>query len=168
MQTTTSRACALLFAAVLSLSACGKPPGADTIDTVFDACEPLVVQLEDDVLAVRRDSVVEAIGMWNSKAGTQLTLDAVEGAPVLPLRFEEAAAAFHGFYDDEKAEIWINTRLTDDAERRVTIAHELGHAFGLYHVPPNERKSIMNNGNLQTGIVPADVEALQAEWGACP
>lgn len=168
MQTTTYRSFAAVLLLTASLTACGKPPGADTIDTVFDACEPLVIQLDDDVLAVRERSVREAVDMWNKKAGTKLTLEPVEDAPVVPLTFEEAAAAFHGFYDDEKGTIWINTRLEDDDQRRVTIAHELGHAFGLYHVPPNERQSVMNNGNLSVGVVQADVEALQAEWGECP
>lgn len=152
----------------LVVAACGKPPGADTIDTVFDACEPLVVELDDTANASRTKSVREAVDMWNEKAGTKLSLEPVEGAPVVPLRFEEAAAAFHGFYDDEVASIWINTELdSDPSERRITIAHELGHAFGLYHVPPNERPSIMNNGNLEVGVVEQDVDALQANWGDC-
>ena len=59
-----------------------------------------------------------------------------------------------------------SARAALSADRRV-IAHELGHAFGLFHVPASERISLMNPGNLTTPPTTADQAALAALWGSC-
>ena len=47
----------------------------------------------------------------------------------------------------------------------VTIAHEIGHAFGLVHV--SDRPSVMNVGNLVVEPNTGDVTALVALWSTC-
>ena len=66
------------------------------------------------------------------------------------MRFADAAAFFHGYYDPETGEVSINNDLQDPGELAVVIAHELGHAMGLSHVPSAQRASVMNPGNLGT------------------
>lgn len=143
--------------------------GADDepIETVFDACEPLVIFADEGVTEERKASVKRAVSMWNEAAGTKLSTEDVPGAARIPLRFEKAAAAFYGFYDDERALIFVNTELRDARERELTIAHEIGHAFGLFHVEESERPSLMNRGNLAFGIMDDDVAALRDLWGDC-
>ncbi len=85
----------------------------------------------------------------------------------MPLLFQVAAPPFHGLYDNQAGRIFINADLTDVDPLRITIAHEIGHAFGLSHVSPSVRPSLMNSGNLTIGITPEDVEALAAIWGRC-
>jgi hypothetical protein len=93
--------------------------------------------------------------------------DAGGGARV-PLLFQRAAGAFHGLYDDADAIVFINEDLTDPHPLTVTVAHELGHVFGLLHVPVDQRVSLMNSGNTTTELTPQDVDALAVLWGRCP
>jgi predicted ATPase len=138
------------------------------IEHVYDACAPVVVAIDDGATDAERRSVVEAVAMWNERAGTRLTLDPTDGADRLLVRFEAAAPAFFGLYDDDRAEVVINTQLRDHRARTITIAHELGHAFGLVHVDRSIRTSLMNPGNLSQEATLADIEALWSLWGACP
>jgi Zn-dependent peptidase ImmA (M78 family) len=104
-----------------------------------------------------------------------MTMDAGPGStalatstPMVPLTFQVAAAPFHGLYDDRAGRIFVNEDLTDVAPLRITIAHEIGHAFGLPHVSASVRRSLMNTGNTTVSITPEDVDALAAIWGRCP
>lgn len=63
--------------------------------------------------------------------------------------------------------IFINDDL-DGQPLAVTVAHELGHAFGLVHVDPSVRASVMNPGNLSTPPTAADAAQVTGLWGACP
>lgn len=138
----------------------------EIIDIVFDPCEPLVLELQSsDVDEEAR--VAAAIEMWNQRAGSLLTLDEVEQAPVLPVVFDRAPKAFHGHYDDEAGVVYINRDLRG-RQAAITVAHELGHAFGLYHVHKSVRPSVMNHGNLVHEVNEGDVDELVALWGACP
>lgn len=86
--------------------------------------------------------------------------------PRLVLQFEDAASIFHGVYDDERGVIFINDELEGDA-LVITAAHELGHAFGLSHVPAKERRSLMNPNNLTVSPTSEDIAKLHALWGTC-
>jgi len=143
----------------------------------FDACAPLDIGIAPALTAEQMQGVTDALAMWNQAAGTALApVTMVEGAsstafatptPMVPLTFQVAAAPFHGLYDDGAARIYVNEDLTDVGPLRITIAHEIGHAFGLPHVSASVRRSLMNTGNTTVGITAEDVDALAAIWGRC-
>lgn len=95
------------------------------------------------------------------------------GAPAIGRRadatvnviFEDAAAAFHGLYDDTRGVIYINNDITDPQVLSIVIAHEIGHAFGLPHI--TDRPSVMNPGNIRVLPNEGDTAALEALWGRC-
>ena len=62
--------------------------------------------------------------------------------------------------------IFINDELDGD-ELMLTTAHELGHAFGLTHVDPGMRRSVMNPNNITVSPTSDDVAKLHALWGTC-
>ena len=138
--------------------------------------------LDPGTTADRQAGVQTAADLWNAIAGARLVvadtatappLDAVDAAssdaapaapPTVPLRFQAAAALSHGFYDPVLGLVLVN----DDLVARplaVTVAHEVGHAFGLVHV--TNRPSVMNPGNLDIEPNATDVTALADLWGRC-
>jgi Zn-dependent peptidase ImmA (M78 family) len=136
----------------------------------FDPCQPLAVLPDPGITSDQRQAIADGITLWNLAAAAHLSVgDApASGAdPTLPLHYQSAAAPFHGLYDDRVAEVFINDDLSDHA-RVVTIAHEVGHSFGLVHIPGGVRPSVMNPGNLVNEPTAADVAALASLWGRCP
>jgi hypothetical protein len=158
---------ALLFVVVV---ACSCSPGAadTTIDTVFDPCAPVGVEA-GELTRDQRASVNRALTMWNETARTSLTIAADDDVdlPTIPVHFQKAAAAFHGVYDDEAGVVYVNDAIDNDHQRAVTVAHELGHAFGLLHIDVKQDASVMNDGNLKTEPNDFDVDALAELWGRC-
>jgi hypothetical protein len=160
----------------------------------FDACAPLEIGIAPVLTTEQMQGVTDALAMWNQSAGTALapmtvamptttsSTGAVEGStamapaapaamtstPLVPLTFQVAAPPFHGLYDNRAGRIYVNQDLTDLAPLRITVAHEIGHAFGLPHVSASVRRSLMNAGNTTIGITPDDIDALAAIWGRCP
>ena len=124
-------------------------------------------------------SLDQAAAMWNRLGQTRLSTAKPEPAgetpdataarpadPILEVRFETAAPVFHGLYDDEHGVVYINHRLADPHQRAVTVAHEVGHALGLFHI--TARASVMNPANLEIEPDREDAGDLQALWGECP
>jgi hypothetical protein len=149
-----------------SVFGCANNGDDGKIDTVFDPCEPLVLDAEDGT-GDERASIEKATQLWNAVASTQLSAAPVDGAPRVPVFFDDAGDNFHGQYDDQAGVIYINNDIDSDHARAVTLAHEAGHAMGLLHVDVDEHVSVMNDGNLVTEPNDFDVAALQAIWGAC-
>lgn len=134
-------------------------PGDTHFDVTFDPCAPVVLVPAADASEAEIEGIRAAIDMWHAVVPVKLQLEDLADARRLPIVFEDAPLLYYGLYEDETGRILINRRLTDDLARAVTIAHELGHAFGLYHVSPEERPSVMNNGNLE--IPPTLIDAQQ-------
>lgn len=162
----------LLAFVVVAVTGCseGAPAG---IQTVFDPCQALIIDIDVEANADQRGSVETGLGMWNTRADAALALpaslpdDDVTQPPRIPLYFDRAGTAFHGFYDDVEGIVYVNDGIVDDRARSLTVAHEIGHAFGMVHVDPDDRPSLMNPGNLSVGLTEADVATLVDMWGAC-
>jgi hypothetical protein len=136
----------------------------------FDACQPLQLAADSVSTMAERAGIAGAVDLWNRMAATRLNVPIDVGQPAmspqLPIHFQRAAAPFHGLYDDRNVQIFINQDL-DDHARIVAIAHEVGHAFGLVHVAPDQRPSLMNSGNITIDPTADDVAELAVRWGRC-
>ena len=156
--------------AAAACAACGDPQASESAGA-HDACAPLAITTAattpteqagiDGALALWRDHGVSAFD-----AATPAQPAAVPAAEI-DIEFADAAATFHGVYDPAADRVLINRDLTDPATIAIVVAHELGHSFGLVHVPPAARLSLMNPGNLATPPTDADQQAVEALWGRC-
>ena len=158
---------------MLSLALVGGCAGGSvdtTLDIVSDVCEPTAIIAPADATDGQLASIDGAIEMW-----VGLGFDRVaraDGASRtdgqhIEVVFDDAAEFFHGLYDDEHGVVYINRALSDDHQRTVTVAHELGHAFGLLHIDRDTRVSVMNPNNLSVEPNDGDAAELVALWGAC-
>jgi hypothetical protein len=157
----------LLLVAAL-LGGCAADTADDTLQVVYDPCEPVALSPAPGAGADEVASLDRAIDMWRRMGTTGLDRaqpDAPRSGRVLEVRFETAARVFYGVYDDESGVVFINRRLSDDHARAVTIAHEVGHAFGLPHIAG--RDSVMNPKNLVHEPNAGDGDSLRALWGDC-
>jgi hypothetical protein len=142
-------------------------PQDQTIDRIYDPCEPLLVTLSAGTSAEERQSAEAAAALWNELLGGQLSVQEVSRGPSLGVEFREAAPAFFGLYDDERGQVIVNRRIHEPRARTITVAHEIGHALGLSHVAPEERLSVMNPANLEVPPSEQERAALAAIWGEC-
>jgi hypothetical protein len=158
--------------ALLVFTAAGCVAGGadDTIDRVFDPCAPLVIDARD-LRTDEIESVRAAADLWIEAIGAPMVVmgdgDGATASPMVPVQFDTAAPFFFGVYDDEHGVIVINRRIDGAGPRAITIAHELGHAFGLEHVRPSVRRSLMNPENLEIPPTPEDADAIRDLWGTC-
>lgn len=149
---------------VSALAGCADEPAG--VARVFDPCAPIGV-VAPGASAAQQASVDRALALWTS-AGVAGPVRVDDGADAaISIAFRSAAPSIYGFYDDASATVYVNSGLDDDAQRAITIAHELGHAMGLGHVDVAARVSVMNAGNLTIAPAAGDVDALAAIWGAC-
>lgn len=156
----------VLFA---TLGACGGPVDT-TIDITYAYCSPIVVVPAEDASAEERAGVAAGVAMWNALGLTRLSVEradlSLNDAPRVPVVFKDAAIAFYGLYEDEVGAVLINRGLKDERARAITVAHELGHVFGLVHVDVEVRSSVMNPANLSIAPNDSDALALRALAGA--
>jgi hypothetical protein len=149
---------------LVALAACGGATSSESY-TAHDACAPLAVTAPGATDA-QASGITGALALWRDRGAAAFDPAATAGA-TLAIEFDDAAEAFHGIYDPDADRVLINRDLTDPAALAIVIAHELGHAFGLVHIAPGDRISLMNPGNLVTPPTDADQRALEALWGAC-
>ena len=171
----------LSFLFVPLAAGCGASSSDAVVNAVrFDPCRPLALVLDDGITAARTAGVQAARDLWNQSAFARLSVELAatptgpagappaapptDASPTLPVHFEVAADPSHGYFDPVVGEVLINDDLTA-RPLAVTIAHEIGHAFGLVHV--SGRPSVMNPGNLDVEPNAGDVAALAALWGQC-
>ncbi|HLU68724.1 MAG TPA: hypothetical protein VKZ63_20725 [Kofleriaceae bacterium] len=158
------RAAPALLLAVACLAACENDPGH--FEMVFDPCAPLVLEPEQGMAADTIASIEDAVAMWQEVARVQLTLEPTPDARALPVLGTDTEL-YYGRFDDQQGVIWLADALDDRRVRAVVLAHELGHAFSLYHVDPEERASVMNEGNTDLPPTASDGAALSRVWGDC-
>jgi hypothetical protein len=160
----------MLAAAPLLGCGAGSDAPAGPIVT-FDACAPLMLVPDATATDAELGGIAAALALWNGTAGTRLETGSTPpaGISTVPIHFQAAAAPLNGLYDPQAVAIFINDDLSDlPAAMAVTIAHEVGHAFGLVHIPDSTRPSVMNPGNLSVTPNAADVATLAGIWGSCP
>jgi hypothetical protein len=151
----------VLLSSVIALCACGAPSNPETGGILYSPCTLVLIEPGAGSTEPERESVSAAISLWADVGLT--TLSTREGVSVAA-RFAKAPSMFHGVYEPSSGVVFINRELTG-TERDITVAHELGHALGLPHVPPEERASVMNPGNLTVLPSPGDQAALMRLWG---
>ena len=161
----------MLAAAVCA--ACTDPQASESAGA-HDACAPLAITATAATPA-EQAGIDGALALWRDHGVS--AFDASPGAPtaapdaapdaMIDIQFADAAATFHGVYDPVAGRVLINRDLTDPATVAIVVAHELGHAFGLVHISPATRLSLMNPGNLVTPPTDADQQAVEALWGRC-
>jgi len=171
----SSRVLTLMTTLLVSLAgACGGSSSDAVVAALrFDPCRPLDLVVGAGTSPDRAAGVHTAADLWNGAASAQLSVDEAPAAPAveasgaaparLPIQFQPAIALSHGYYDPS-GQVLINDDLTA-RPLAVTIAHEVGHAFGLVHV--TNRPSVMNPGNLDVEPNAGDVAALADLWGRC-
>ena len=123
---------------LLAFAGCAASTNDAPFERVFDPCAVTITT------ATPTPAIADARALWQ-------IADDPDGTPI-EIRFEDAAPAYYGFYDDKQGIVLVNKRITDPKLLPIVIAHELGHAFGLHHV--SDRPSIMNAHN--TTLVPTD------------
>lgn len=160
-----SRSRVWLSSLAVLASACTGSAGGP-IDLVFDPCTARVA-VADDASPEEIASVDAALAEWTALAGLGLARADTSADGAVTIRFEPTVPALHGVYDDTDGSILINRSIDDARSREIVIMHELGHAFGLVHVPLEIEASLMNPANTMVPPSAEDVERLRALWGLC-
>lgn len=154
----------LLLSVVLAAGCTSQP---EEPETVYDPCSPLTLSLSSSATAAERRGVEEAIAAWDARLPVQMVIgDGEQSSSVLPIHFVDASA-FRAVYWDGPGYISIARKRLAESEYGLAVAHEMGHAFGLMHVTPDERSSVMNVGNLEIAPTEMDAEELIARWESC-
>jgi hypothetical protein len=157
----------LFLAAGLLAAGCDTAGAGEGPTVVYDPCQMTFVLARSDTTAPQRAAIADALVLWGQAGGPLLAMG--EGDPdaqVLPIGFDAAAPAFFGLYRPDRGDILINSQLGDARARAITVAHELGHAFGLPHVTGHQ--SLMNPGNLQVAPAADDAQQIYDRRQACP
>jgi hypothetical protein len=156
----------LVFVAGILLGpGCGSEDGSTGPAVVYDPCEMTLLLATAGASAAERTALTDALALWQVVAGPRLSVLDQTAAQVLPIGFQAAAPAFFGLYRPDRGDILINSELGDPGARAITVAHELGHAFGLAHV--TGRRSLMNPGNLQVPPAVEDSQLIYERRPAC-
>lgn len=155
---------------VVVLALCAAGCGSeDEIAIVYDPCSSLTVAVAGEPSAAERSGVEHAVELWSAALPAQLAIGAGPRAPdVLLVRFVGGDdVSYRAMYWDAQGVIEIHRERLAPSTYGVALAHEMGHAFGLFHVAAEERASIMNVGNVEIGPTPEDAAEVRALWPSC-
>lgn len=156
-----------LGVAAACTGACTGGEPDQVMDIVFDVCAPFAVSAPE-ADAMQRAGIDGALALWREHGiAVAATTSPAEGTPVLEVQFAVGSPVFHGIYEDEVGVIYINRDIGDPETLAIVMSHEMGHAFGLWHVSADERHSVMNPGNLDIEPTSDDGLALVDVWGPC-
>jgi hypothetical protein len=136
------------------------------VPAFLDACRPTLLVPASDATAEEREGIAAASALWREVGGPATSTTDRSQSQRMAIAFQPAAPPFFGLYRPEQGEIVVNRSLSEPTARAITIAHELGHAFGLRHV--EGRPSLMNRGNLQIPPGDLEVQMISARRGPCP
>ena len=157
------RAAAVLV--VVSLLGCSSD---EVIETTFDPCSGLTIAAGADTTAAELDRVAEAVLAWDAVLPTDVEVTGAPGpAGALQIRFDSGDTFYRALYFDAIGVIRVSREKLDSEDLPLAIAHELGHAFGLFHVDPDERESVMNVGNVEIPPTELDAGEVRALWSSC-
>lgn len=155
---------AAAMAGLIGWTACSAR--VQRFELVFDPCAPLVLEAEEGAGEDEVAVIEGAIELWNEVADIEATTSGAQGARSLPVHFEDEVW-YYGRFDDARGRLEVATWIEDADTMAIVLAHEIGHAYNLYHVDPDERASVMNAGNLDTPPTEGDGEELTGLWGEC-
>lgn len=143
----------------------------DVVDVTFDPCSPLTLVPGGDVEAPEVQGVADAVAAWGAVLPVTIEVGEVgdwpADGPALAITFESGDTPYRAMYWDTLGEISISREHLAPGDYGLAIAHELGHAFGLLHVSPDDRASVMNVGNLEVAPTADDAAAVRALWASC-
>jgi hypothetical protein len=150
----------------LLLAGCSNGPPNTVLDVTYDPCATTALELPEEATPDQRLAAQRALDLWSDVLGSTVSLEPEGATASVPIVFERGAPIFHGLYDDVEGVIYLNEVVEGEA-LAVTLAHELGHAFGLWHVAPRERSSVMNPGNDVVVPDATDAASVRALWPSC-
>ena len=140
----------------------------NVIDTVFDPCSPQTIIPGLGTQESELQSIEDALQLWAQVLPMQLVVgEPSDTAPGLSIQFDSGDTFYRAIYFDNTGEILIGRDKLDPDDLALALAHELGHAFGLFHVPGSERLSVMNVGNLTIDPTPEDGLRVSDLWESC-
>lgn len=156
---------------IIAVLALGLAPACTTDEeaaTVYDPCSPLTIAVEPDLGTAEAVGVEDAVLAWARVLPTRIEVGSGSARrDVLPIRFVSGNTFYRAIYWDSLGTISISRDRLAPEQYAVAIAHELGHAFGLLHVAPEERPSVMNVGNVEVAPTERDAAEVAARWETC-
>jgi hypothetical protein len=157
----------LAVAATALVAACSGADAPSPFAVTYDPCRAVELVPAETLSPVQRQSIDDAIAMWRAVLPPAALPGDDAGAVALPIAFEDAAPFFHGIYLPDEGRILINSGIAEPHALAVTVAHELGHAFGLPHADEPGLGSVMLRGNYEIEPAEIDARALAELWGDC-
>jgi hypothetical protein len=156
----------VLRRAVVALS-CLAACSCEDVWITYDPCSPLSIAVLPGTEPVESKSVEDAIEAWSRVVPMQVEIRVGERDPgSLPIVFE-SDTYYRASYFQNRGEISVDRHHLAPDDYAIAIAHELGHAFGLDHVAAEDRRSVMNVGNLTVPPTEDDAAALREQWKSC-